>query len=131
MWTFSPAAGFCCPTDVVIARQISPEAERRVVKIKDGIPDGFEGVDIGPETIQRYSKEIQKAAQFFGTAQWEFLNALLLIREQMPLQNISRFKRAATTIVGGGDSVAAVERTGIGRSDEPFVNRRRGDAGIY
>ena len=53
------------PTDLVVARQISSEAERRVVKIKDGIPDGFEGVDIGPETIQRYSVEIQKAATVF------------------------------------------------------------------
>lgn len=99
------------PTDVVIASSIDPNAERRVVNIKEGIPEGFEGVDIGPQTIQKYSEEIQKASTVF----W---NGPLGVFECPPFdQGTNAIAKTlaglkATTIVGGGETVAAVEKGG-------------------
>lgn len=101
------------PTDLVVARQISSEAERRVVKIKDGIPDGFEGVDIGPETIQRYSVEIQKVATVFWNGPMGVFECPPFDQGTNAIAKILANLKGATTIVGGGDSVAAVEKTGL------------------
>lgn len=105
------------PVDLVIANQISPEAERKVVrmnKASEGIPDGFQGVDIGPETLQLFANQIKKAATIF----W---NGPVGIFECPPFdhgtntiaQLLAERRESATTIVGGGDSVAALERTGL------------------
>jgi 3-phosphoglycerate kinase len=101
------------PVDLVVAREINPQAEKRVIQIKDGIPEGFQGVDIGPETIQRYSQEIKKAATIF----W---NGPLGVFECPPFdQGTNAIAKtlanlvSATTIVGGGDSAAAIEHVGV------------------
>lgn len=81
--------------------------------VKEGIPSDFIGVDIGPETIQRYTEEIRKAATLF----W---NGPMGVFECPPYnQGTHAIARAvadisgeATTIVGGGDSIAALEETG-------------------
>lgn len=100
------------PTDIVIAREIDSNAETRIVKIKDGIPEGFKGLDIGPETIKSYMNELQKAATVF----W---NGPVGVFECPPFdQGTNAIAKtladlSATTIVGGGDSVAAVEKAGL------------------
>ncbi len=100
------------PEDIVVAKEIKPDAPNKVVKSQEGIPDGYEGVDIGPETIQRYSKEIQKAATVF----W---NGPVGVFECPPFNKgtvaIARALAdcSAVKIVGGGDSLAAVEAAGV------------------
>ncbi len=102
------------PSDIVVARQISSEAEKKIIKVKEGIPNGFEGVDIGPETIQRYGQEIRQAATLF----W---NGPLGVFECPPFdhgthaiaQILADVSEAAITIVGGGDSTAALEQAGL------------------
>lgn len=101
------------PTDVVIVKDSNP-LEQKIVNIHAGIPNGFKGVDIGPETIQIYGQEIKKASTIF----W---NGPLGIFEQPPFdrgtQAIAQFMAEVnddvTTIVGGGDSAAALEQTGL------------------
>lgn len=98
------------PIDIVIARQVNSEAEKKVVNVKDGIPDGFQGVDIGPETIQNYTQELKKAATIF----W---NGPMGVFEHPPFdhgtnaiaQILADLSPTVTTIVGGGDSAAALE----------------------
>ncbi len=91
------------PTDLVVAREIKPDTETRVVKVKDGIPDGFQGVDIGPETIERYTRELKLASTVF----W---NGPLGVFECHPFDHGTNAiaqvlaQLSATTIVGGGDS---------------------------
>jgi len=105
------------PNDIVVARQISAEGEARIVKVEEGIPDGFEGVDIGPETIQRYGQEIRQAATLF----W---NGPLGVFECPPFdrgtnaiaQILADISSSAITIVGGGDSAAALEHVGLTHS---------------
>lgn len=102
------------PVDTVIARDISAHAEKRIIPIKEGIPHNFQGVDIGPETIRRYSQELKKAATVF----W---NGPLGVFECPPFDQgtnaiakiLANLGPTITTIVGGGDSIAAVEHAGV------------------
>lgn len=102
------------PVDIVAARDIDPKAEKIVIKVKEGIPDGYEGVDIGPETIKLYTQEIKKSATIF----W---NGPLGVFECPPFdrgthaiaQVLADLTDSATTIVGGGDSAAALEKAGL------------------
>jgi phosphoglycerate kinase len=97
------------PSDVVIARKVATGVSFKIVKIADGIPDRFQGVDIGPETIQRYASEIKKAATIF----W---NGPLGIFEHPPFDRgttaiaklLADASGHSTTIVGGGDTASAL-----------------------
>jgi phosphoglycerate kinase len=105
------------PTDCVIGKEFSNDTERRTVKVTE-IPADFQGLDIGPETIVRFS-DITKNAK---TVLWngpmgvfEFSNfaaGTRAIAEAMKQATAA----GATTIVGGGDSAAAVEQLGYADS---------------
>lgn len=100
------------PIDLIVAREINAQTEKRIVKVMEGIPEGFQGVDIGPETIQLYTQEIKQAATVF----W---NGPLGVFECPPFDQgtnaIAQIlaEHSAITIVGGGDSAAAVEKAGL------------------
>ncbi len=102
------------PTDTVIASEFKNEAEHRTVST-DQIPTGWLGLDIGPETILRFGKEIAGAK----TVVWNgpmgvfemsnFAHGTLGIAEAMATATAN----GTTTVVGGGDSVAALEQAGL------------------
>lgn len=100
------------PDDFVIVEQIKAEAPSKIVKAQQGIPSGYEGVDIGPETVRRYTEEINKAATVF----W---NGPLGVFECPPFDRGTKqiaealASSQALKIVGGGDSVSAVEAAGV------------------
>lgn len=95
------------PTDVVIAQDISDDAETQVVSMTDGIPDGWKGLDIGPDTSQVYAAAILDSA----TVVW---NGPMGVFEMAPFAaGTIAVAKALTetdgfTVVGGGDSAAAV-----------------------
>lgn len=97
------------PFDVIIAREISPGAETKVVQVKDGIPDGWRGLDIGPVTADKYSEIIKSAKTVFwngpmGVFEIEaFANGTRKICQALVANE-------GVTIVGGGDSDAALRR---------------------
>jgi len=100
------------PLDLVIADRFSNDAQRKVIAAKDGIPDGWQGMDIGPETVKAWSEILQKGATVF----W---NGPLGVCE-MPhfaegTYGIAKALAAskAEVIVGGGDSIAAIQKTGF------------------
>jgi len=102
------------PCDAVIASDIDPAAATIVVPI-DSIPDGMKGLDIGPETIKVFSEALVNAK----TIVW---NGPLGVFECAPFAEgtfaIARLladmtDKGAITIVGGGDSAAAVTRAGL------------------
>jgi len=101
------------PSDIVIANSFSNDAERKVIFCKDGIPEGWQGLDIGPETIRHWSASLKKAASVFWNGPLgafempNFANGTRQIAEVLAQMN-------AETIVGGGDSVAAVQQMGLG-----------------
>jgi 3-phosphoglycerate kinase len=100
------------PVDHVCAKQISKFSP---VEVQDDIPAGWMGLDIGPKTIAQYSKMIAGAK----TIVW---NGPMGVFETPPFdvgtkqiaQAIARAtQKGATSIVGGGDSAAAVEAFGL------------------
>lgn len=99
------------PTDVVVAREISADAEVRVVPVDAIGPDDM-GLDIGPETRARYRDIILQA----GTVMW---NGPMGVFEVEPFAEGTRAVAQAmaetegTTIIGGGDSAAAVVQFGF------------------
>ena len=98
------------PTDHVVAQRLEAGAPSRIVR---EIPDGWLGVDIGPETAARYAEEIAGARTFF----WNGPMGVFEIPEFA--SGTERVARAAAesravTVVGGGDSLAAVNALGLG-----------------
>jgi len=99
------------PEDVVVAREMKPEAETRVVPVS-GIPEGWLALDIGPETARRFCDAIKRAK----TIVW---NGPMGVFEMPPFasgtQQVARAvaDADAVSIVGGGDSVAALEKEGL------------------
>lgn len=100
------------PVDVVITKEIQPHAEKKIVDVSEGIPKGYRAVDIGPKTVELYSHELQKAATVF----W---NGPLGVFECPPFNEGTHHiasvigRLSAITIVGGGDTVAAIEESGV------------------
>jgi phosphoglycerate kinase len=99
------------PQDIVAAADVSDDAAQRVVSA-DGIPSGWMGLDIGPVTVERWSKEIAGA----GTIVW---NGPMGVFEKESFRHgtvaIARAvaDSGAVSIVGGGDSVAALDVAGV------------------
>ncbi len=99
------------PQDHVAAERMDPQASRKVVR-NDSIPSGWICLDIGPETIEIFSEEIKKAKTIF----W---NGPMGVFEMEPFsQGTFAIARAvadssAFSIVGGGDSIAAVRKAGV------------------
>jgi 3-phosphoglycerate kinase len=97
------------PTDHVVAQRIEAGAPSRVVR---EIPDGWMGVDIGPETAARYATEIAAARTFF----WNGPMGVFEIRDfAAGTERVARAaaESGAVTVVGGGDSLAAVNQLGL------------------
>ena len=101
------------PVDTHCADDFSAAANKQVVKAGE-IPDGFEGLDIGPETAKRYAAIIRSA----GTVVW---NGPMGVFEMPPFDAGTKAvadavaeatAHGAVTIIGGGDSAAAVEQLG-------------------
>ena len=98
------------PVDTVIADRFAPDADTAVVKAGQ-IPDGWEGLDIGPETVKLYCTAVADA----GTVIWNgpmgvFEFDKFAVGTRAVAEALS--KTDAITIVGGGDSSAAVEQLG-------------------
>ncbi|QMS91063.1 phosphoglycerate kinase [Nostoc edaphicum CCNP1411] len=102
------------PTDVVLADNFAPDANSQTVSIEN-IPDGWMGLDIGPDSV----KFFQEALADTKTVIWngpmgvfefdKFAKGTEAIAHT--LAEIG--KTGTTTIIGGGDSVAAVEKVGL------------------
>lgn len=99
------------PVDVVIAEEVSPQAPVRVVSAGE-IPPGWKGLDIGPETARLYAAALADAR----TIVWNgpmgvfeiaaFAEGTRAVAEAMA-------RSSAFTVVGGGDSAAAIRALGI------------------
>ena len=97
------------PTDHVVAERVEPGARSRVVR---QIPDGWIGVDIGPETAQAYAQEARSARTVFWNGPMGVFEIDAFARGTETLAKAMASSRAIT-VVGGGDSLAAVQRLGV------------------
>lgn len=99
------------PTDTVAANAFAPDADSQVVATTD-IPDGWQGLDIGPETTKAYCDAVADA----GTVIWNgpmgvFEFDKFAVGTKAVAEALS--KTDAITIIGGGDSAAAVQQLGF------------------
>ena len=99
------------PVDVVAAAAFEPDAESRVTPY-DGVPDGWLGLDIGPETSERFATIVRAAGTVFwngpmGVFEWPRFAA----GTQAVAQAVAEVD--GYTVVGGGDSVRAVHDSGL------------------
>ena len=98
------------PVDTVIADRFDAGANSQVVK-NGQIPDGWQGLDIGPETVKLYCDAVKDA----GTVIWNgpmgvFEFEKFAVGTKAVAEALS--KTSAITIIGGGDSAAAVQQLG-------------------
>jgi len=102
------------PTDVVVADNFAPDANSQTVSVEN-IPDGWMGLDIGPDSV----KFFQQALADTKTVIWNGpMGVFEFDKFAAGTEAIARTladisKTGATTIIGGGDSVAAVEKVGL------------------
>jgi phosphoglycerate kinase len=105
------------PTDVVIADRFDNDATTRIVNVaKDGISDGWLGLDIGPSTSTAFGQEIEACQTIIWNGPMGVFELPSFATGTKSIANLmaTSTKRGATTIVGGGDSVAAVNCMGLG-----------------
>ena len=99
------------PIDTHVATDYSNEAEDKYVHSQE-IPDGWEGLDIGPETVKLFETALQGAKTVvwngpLGVCEFpKFKNGTYEVAKMLA-------KLDATTIIGGGDSAAAIEKMGL------------------
>ncbi|HHT62654.1 MAG: phosphoglycerate kinase [Bacillota bacterium] len=102
---------FLLPGDLVVADAFAADAQHRVVSV-DQIPADWMSMDIGPASAENFGKVIKSA----GTVLW---NGPMGVFEMIPFaRGTEEIARAVTesqavSIVGGGDSVAAIHKTGL------------------
>jgi phosphoglycerate kinase len=107
------AAGDCrllLPTDHVASREIDGSSEGKVV---DSIPKDWIGVDIGPETRARYAEETRRAQTVFWNGPMGVFEVEAFAAGTEAIARAVA-ESPGTTVVGGGDSLAAVNNLNLG-----------------
>lgn len=101
------------PTDHVIADKMDAGAAPQTVSADAGIPDDRMGLDIGPETVAAFSKEISGARTIVWNGPMGVFEMAPFAKGTMKIAEAVAANTKATSIVGGGDSVAAVHQSGV------------------
>ena len=130
------------PDKVPLAREILAEAEKRGVRLLlpedtlmveeldfggrkvspgkftqpgEDIPDGWEGVDIGPKARETYAKEIATAATILWNGPMGVFEIPACAEGTFAIAKAAAANPKAVSIIGGGDSVKAVKKAGVGK----------------
>lgn len=102
------------PTDVVVADNFAADANSQTVSIEN-IPDGWMGLDIGPDSVKVFQEALAdcKSVIWNGPMGVFEFDKFAAGTEAIAHTLAEIGKQGATTIIGGGDSVAAVEKVGL------------------
>ena len=102
------------PVDVVVADTIEHGAEAQTVAV-DGIPSGKMGLDIGPETVALFEERVAGARTIFWNGPMGVfeIEAFAKGTEGVARAVAKASSGGATSVIGGGDSVAAVNKLGL------------------
>lgn len=103
------------PKDHVCGKDFDEDGGGDIEVFKDHIEDGFMGLDIGPETQAEFARVIRKAKTIvwngpMGVFEWR---PFRVGTEQIAKAIVDATEHGATSIVGGGDSAAAIEQFGL------------------
>jgi len=102
------------PTDVVVADNFAADANAQTVSI-DSIPEGWMGLDIGPDSVQTFQQALAdcKTVIWNGPMGVFEFDQFAVGTEAIAKTLADLTQKGVTTIIGGGDSVAAVEKVGV------------------
>jgi phosphoglycerate kinase len=101
------------PLDHVIAEKIDAGAKTQTVITEQGVPTSQMGLDIGPETIAAFSKEIAAAKTIVWNGPMGVFEVAPFAHGTIKIAEAVAGNQTVTSIVGGGDSVAAVHQSGL------------------
>jgi len=100
------------PIDVVIADGMDENANRRVISVDNDVPDGWKILDIGPKTVALFSEEIKAGKTIFWNGPMGYFEAAPFAEGTRGIAQ-AMAESTGRTVIGGGDSVAAVEQMGL------------------
>jgi len=100
------------PKDHIAATKIEANITVRIIKPGEEIPGEMMGLDIGPETVEQYQAEIARAELIFWNGPLGVFEVDTFSGGTMEIAAAVAASRA-TTIIGGGDSIAAVNKAGV------------------
>jgi len=104
---------FLLPTDHVIADRVEANAITKIVGRGQSIPDNMMALDIGPETIEAFSEEIGRARTIIWNGPMGVFEIPAFSKGTFKIAHAVAENAGAVTIVGGGDSVAAVKAADV------------------
>ena len=103
------------PVDFVCAQELKEGVEKKVIDIEEGIPEGWMGLDIGPKSVELFKEKLEGAK----TIVWNGPMGVFEIddfakgTEEIAKAVAEMTKKGATTVIGGGDSAAAINKFGL------------------
>ncbi|AFZ35988.1 phosphoglycerate kinase [Stanieria cyanosphaera PCC 7437] len=100
------------PTDVVVADNFAPDANSQTVSIEN-IPDGWMGLDIGPDSVKVFQDALADCKAVIWNGPMGVFEFDKFAVGTEAIAHTLAGKKDAVTIIGGGDSVAAVEKVGV------------------
>lgn len=100
------------PTDVLVADKFAADANTQIVSA-DAIPDGWMGLDIGPDSIKFFQDELKDCKTVVWNGPMGVFEIDAFAKGTFAIADTLSEMSDATTIIGGGDSVAAVEKAGL------------------
>ena len=106
------------PTDTIITDKLDFK-EKKIGKYKitsDNIPDGWEGIDIGPKSVNIFKEEIVKAKTILWNGPMGIFEINACNKGTFAVAKAISMNRNATSIIGGGDSVKAIDQSGYSDS---------------
>ncbi|DBA93290.1 hypothetical protein WJX79_000024 [Trebouxia sp. C0005] len=102
------------PTDVIVADKYAADAQTQVVSAHQ-IPDGWMGLDIGPESLKNFQAELQDCKSVIWNGPMGVFEMEAFAKGTFGIAHTlaALSNKGCTTIIGGGDSVSAVEKAGV------------------
>ena len=108
------AIGLVLPADCIIAQRFENDAPHRTVSVRH-IPPGWMGVDIGPETITLFDRAVRAAKTVIWNGPMGVFEMPNYAQGTSQLASVLALatENGATTVVGGGDTAAAIAKCGL------------------
>lgn len=103
---------FLLPVDFVVADRFAADANFKVVKASE-VPEGWMALDIGPESVKKFQEALKTSKTVVWNGPMGVFEMPNFAGGTMALAHTLAELKEATTIVGGGDSVAAIEKAGL------------------
>jgi phosphoglycerate kinase len=100
------------PDDVVLGDRFAADAARQTVRVDQGVPAGWRILDIGPTTVARFAEALRGAALVVWNGPMGVFEFPAFAEGTRAVARLLA-ESGATTVVGGGESVAAVEQAGL------------------